>query len=341
MMPIDQYHKGWTNLELFEEFKVACQKGDCFAINRTMASQGSDRAPVDAHVNSMRLPQQLSGRLPPLTDGVLTDARKAELQLLKSLAESRDEKLTSLPSMLPEGMRELSWFLRDHRVPKRKAGTDYLTTKKSWESVMRGDAKKPIISDGSMTNIVTLRDAATYVHNDDPFELWGMVAQTLRSLGVNQRTQTRMNDHDGQGPARFVCFGQPFMQGIIGYAILMAGPLSFQNKWYGMVPRPEQLMYEWLGELLSVAYPEGSPMHPSRPAMHSFVALVCCFLLLALFDGHFVLPSGRTVAEELRLLADNVGYFRVHAGVHYQSDHDDAVELAKKAANAIVSRFLR
>ena len=340
MMPIDTFHKGWSDPELFADFKQAVVKGDCFVINRTMAAQNAGRRPVDANINAMRMPNQLSGMLPPLTDGVLTEARRKELQLVHSFAHMRDEPIASMSGVLPEGMRELSWFLRDQMVPTYKPGEDFMTNAKNWRSVMEGDRKKAITK-GKLKNIVTLRDAASYVHSDSPFELWGGVADTLMSLEINQRTQTKMNDHDGVGPARFTCFGSPFMHGIIGYAILMSGPLSFKNKWYGMVPRPEQLMKLWLDEYLPVAYPEGSPMHPARPAMHSFAALVCAFLLLELFDGLSILPSGRTVEAELLLLADNVGYFRVFAGVHYPSDHDDAIELARKAAETIVARFLR
>lgn len=338
-LPIDVFHKGWTDAALFADFAAAVKKGDCYDIAMAVRAQGADRKPVDAYVKAMRLPRQPSGQLPRVPE-VMTDERRAELVQLSEFANNRDEKISSMDASLPLGMRELSFFLADTLVPRYAAKKDYMTTERSYKSVMAGDAKKEIKS-GNRKNIVTLRDAASYVHSDDPFVLWGNVAMSLMMYKVPQRTQSRINDHDGEGQSRFTVFGGPFLKGIIGHAILMSGPVSFANKWDAMVPRPEQLHFEWLNEFLPMAYPEGSPMHPSRPAMHSFAALVCCYVLLALFDGHHELPNGRTVEEELILLADNVGYFRVFAGVHYQSDHDDSIETAKKVAEQIVRPFIR
>lgn len=340
MIHTELFTKGWTDLDHFAEFREAVSKGDCYRINRSIAAESADRKPVDAMVFAMRMPGMPTNQLSNLGGDIMTDARKAELHQIAELAEMRDEKLDNLSSLLPRGMRELSFFLEDELVPKYEPGKNYMTTTKAWESVQRGDKKRKIAYSGT-TKIETLRDAASYVHSDNPVELWGRVAVQLLQWGVPMRTQERMNDYDGVGPDRFVCFGAPFMLGLMGHGVMVSGPLSFREKWRQFVPRPEQLSKMWLDMLIPMAYPEGSPMHPSRPAMHSFAALICCFMLLEIFDGLYMLPTGRTVEEELRLLADNVGYFRVHAGVHYQSDHDDAVEVCRTAAKTIVSRFLR
>lgn len=338
-LPIDVFHKGWTDADLFAKFRKAVTQGDCYTIARTVEAQGADRKPVDAYINAMRLPRQPSGRMPPVTE-VMTEERRAELHLIKELADMRDAKLTSLPDDLPLGMRELSFFLEDEKVPRYAKGKDFITTQRTYDQEMAGKSVKKITA-GPVKNIVTLRDAASYVHSDDPFALWSKVANYLLMVGVPQRLPAKLNDSDGVGQSRFVCFGAPCIVGLLGYAIAMAGPVSFYNKWYAMVPRPGQLYYEWLNDFLPQAYPEGSPMHPAYPAMHSFVALVCYFFLLEFFDGLTELPHGRTVAAELRLLADNVGYFRVHAAVHYPSDHDNAVELARKVAQDLAAPFLR
>jgi len=337
-MPIDIYHKGWTKPEYFNAFREAVKSGDCHDISKSVNAEGAERKPVDAYVNAMRLPRQPSGSMPILSE-IMTDERRAELELTYELSKQRDDKISNMPDSLPLGMREVSLFLEDQKVPRYAKGKDYVTTEKQYKEVIEGKTTKKITR-GPVKNIVTLRDGCSYVHSDSPFELWGKVVDLLLEWGVPQRLQSRINDHDGQGQSRFTVYGSPFMHGLIGYAILMAGPVSFAAKWKDMVARPEQLCFEWLNMLLSQAYPEGSPMHPSRPAMHSFAALVCCYVLTELFDEFYELPNGRQLGAELRLLADNVGYFRVFAGVHYPSDHDDAVELAKATAHTVVRGFI-
>ena len=102
--------------------------------------------------------------------------------------------------------------------------------------------------------------------------------------------------------------------------------------------------------LLPMAFPEGSPVHPSYGAGHATVAGACVTILKAVFDedaevSNPVQPSedGKTlepykggdkltVGGELNKLAGNVGCGRTYAGVHYRSDNSASYRLGEEFA---------
>jgi len=111
--------------------------------------------------------------------------------------------------------------------------------------------------------------------------------------------------------------------------------------------------------LLPVAFPEGSPTHPSYGAGHATVAGACVTLLKALFDtsmtfaglgltpkvidasGQRVDWSGPaselTILGELNKLAANIGLSRNIAGVHWRSDFTQSLKLGE----CVALNFLR
>ncbi|QDV81767.1 vanadium-dependent haloperoxidase [Planctomycetes bacterium TBK1r] len=106
--------------------------------------------------------------------------------------------------------------------------------------------------------------------------------------------------------------------------------------------------------LLPMAFPEGSPTHPSYGAGHATVAGACVTVLKAFFDGtvQFIGPveatadgqhlvpyqgmdahSGKmTVELELNKLAANIAIGRNMAGVHWRSDYTQSVLLGQRVA---------
>ena len=108
------------------------------------------------------------------------------------------------------------------------------------------------------------------------------------------------------------------------------------------------------GALLPMAFPEGSPTHPSYGAGHATVAGACVTVLKSFFDGsvQFIGPvestadgqhlvpyrgmdahSGKmTVELELNKLAANISIGRNMAGVHYRSDYTQSVLLGQRVA---------
>jgi hypothetical protein len=113
--------------------------------------------------------------------------------------------------------------------------------------------------------------------------------------------------------------------------------------------------------LLPMAFPEGSPMHPSYGAGHATVAGACVTILKAFFDhkhplaiaGHdqlaFVptedglslktvpVENGTlTIEGELNKLASNISIGRDWAGVHYFSDYIESIRMGEQIAIGIL-----
>lgn len=124
--------------------------------------------------------------------------------------------------------------------------------------------------------------------------------------------------------------------------------------------------------LLPMAFPEGSPIHPSYGAGHATVAGACVTILKAWFDEDVKMSSLKdqngvafkfkeadttgvnatdgvnlrdyagtdatniTVGDELNKLAANIGIGRNHAGVHWRSDHDQSIRLGEQIAISIL-----
>ena len=120
----------------------------------------------------------------------------------------------------------------------------------------------------------------------------------------------------------------------------------------------QQSFHKYGTYLLSQAFPEGSPAHPSYPTGHGTVAGACITVLKFFFDGSFVIPnpvvssedglslvpytggdsSQLTVNGELNKLGHNVTFGHgIHAGIHWRSDSDTSLLLGE----AVALSFLR
>lgn len=108
------------------------------------------------------------------------------------------------------------------------------------------------------------------------------------------------------------------------------------------------------GYLLPMAFPEGSPLHPSYAAGHATVAGACVTILKAWFPESYIIedpvvvsPDGRsllpysgpplTVGGELNKLASNVATGRNIAGVHWRSDAAESYKLGEALAISILA----
>jgi hypothetical protein len=106
--------------------------------------------------------------------------------------------------------------------------------------------------------------------------------------------------------------------------------------------------------LLPMAFPEGSPLHPSYGAGHATVAGACTTILKAFFDESHVIPNpvvpddsgtglvpysgpALTVGNELNKLAANVAVGRNIAGVHWRSDYQESLKLGEAIALSMLA----
>lgn len=108
--------------------------------------------------------------------------------------------------------------------------------------------------------------------------------------------------------------------------------------------------------LLPMAFPEGSPLHPSYGAGHATVAGTSITILKAMFDESYVIPNPvvasadglslvpyagadkdrLTVGGELNKLASNIAIGRNFAGVHWRSDYTQSVRLGEQIAIGVL-----
>jgi hypothetical protein len=105
--------------------------------------------------------------------------------------------------------------------------------------------------------------------------------------------------------------------------------------------------------LLPMAYPTGSPLHPSYPAAHMVNAGAGITVLKALYNESFVIPTpvtpsddglslvpytgaSLTVGGELNKLASNIAMGRDAGGVHYRSDGIEGIKLGEAIAISIL-----
>lgn len=111
--------------------------------------------------------------------------------------------------------------------------------------------------------------------------------------------------------------------------------------------------------LLPMAFPEGSPLHPSYGAGHATVGGACVTMLKWFFDGSTLIENPQvpdasgtalvdyngpdkdtlTVGGELDKLASNIGIGRNLSGVHWRSDYAESLRLGEKVAIATLLDF--
>lgn len=109
--------------------------------------------------------------------------------------------------------------------------------------------------------------------------------------------------------------------------------------------------------LLSQAFPEGCPTHPSYPTGHGMIAGACITILKFFFDGSYVIPNplmptddglslvpytgsdaGQiTVNGELNKLARNITFGHgILTGIHYRSDSQQSMILGEAFAISVL-----
>lgn len=336
------FTKGWTDEALWREYMQARDAQDYFAMDCVIRAQNAERRPVDARIfgtscQDLDLIEQYS--LPPMK--FASAERDAEHGQLIQLASMRDVPLSQLPSDLPESLRKLSYFAKHITVQPYVKGVDYMTTREDYDAIQAGmRPTTPQLAESVIRGIETGRDLATYVHKDNPMNLWTAVVGEILSMGIPLRGQFVKNDSVCREDAPFVTGHMPMWWGLIGEVIGRTGLVNFREKHRFMAARPEEYGIKRYGTLLPMAFAEGSPMHGSYKAMHDIIARACAELLTAMFDNHAEMPSGNSLAYELELMAGNVSDGRQWAGVHTEWDNRGGIELAKALGRRVANESL-
>lgn len=271
-----------------------------------------------------------------------------------------------------------------YRVPI--AGNDHMTTYAAWLSIQNGVA--PItttILDPSSRYIRNGRDLAEYLHRDFTYQAFLNAALILLSLGG-----AALDDSNpyktSSNQSGFATFGGPHILDLVAKVTNCALRAAWYQKWpLHRRLRPESFagrlhnhktgaasypihakvlnsqaateVYNRFGTyLLPMAYPEGSPAHPSYPAGHACIAGACVTVLKAFFKESFVISNpvvatsggfsltpfsgpALTVGGELNKLAANIAIGRDTAGVHWRSDGIEGLKLGEAVAISILRDF--
>jgi hypothetical protein len=270
----------------------------------------------------------------------------------------------------------------DRRMICTMPGLDFMTDYNSWLAIQSGAPAGPPALDPTPRYIRNGRDLAQWVHIDVLFEAYFNAYLVLMNLGAPLDAGNPYNQSRTQ--IGFATLGSPYMASVLCAVARHAVQAVWYQKWFvhhrlrpevfagrvhnhvtGAKPYPinsEILNSAVLTELhkkngtylLPMAFPEGSPTHPSYGAGHATVAGACTTVLKAFFDESFVIPNpvevssdglslqpytgpSLTVGGELNKIASNVGLGRNIAGVHWRSDATESLKLGEEVA----IRYLR
>jgi hypothetical protein len=262
---------------------------------------------------------------------------------------------------------------------------DYLTDPSSWALIQNGGSTGLQNQNAPQLSCVhSGRDLSAWTPTDVLYQGYFVAFLVLNTIGVPANPGSPYSNSKTQ--VGFATFGGPHIAGMLGEVAYRALERSWFQKWFvHRRHRPEsgggivhliksgqgssingslnnnvlnsqavQSSFDKYGShLLSQAFPEGSPTHPSYPTGHGVVAGACITILKFFFDRDFVIPnplvptedglsvvpyagSDRnqiTVNGELNKLAHNVSFGHgIHAGIHWRSDSDVSMVLGEATA---------
>lgn len=284
---------------------------------------------------------------------------------------------------IPYGVHDI-----EQRYYFPETGDDYGLKPKKWLDIQRG---VPQESDNVLNRtpnyIANGRDLGEYVHQDFSYQAYINAALIL--LDIGSTTLDVANPYLlSSSCAPFSTFGGPDILSLLAHAANAALHAAWFQKWgVHRRLRPEayagrlegmrlgvknydvhadvlnsaalaQVEARFGVHLLPLAYPEGSPQHPSYPAGHATMAGACCTILKAFFNEDYILPNPVqanadgsalvpytgpfvTVGSELSKLASNISLGRDTAGVHWRTDGVYGMQLGEDVAIALLEDFRR
>jgi hypothetical protein len=266
-------------------------------------------------------------------------------------------------------------------------GVNYLTAYSEWLLLQSG--LPPYLSeqfDPEFRYVHTARNLAQHVHYDYIFQSLFQAAlilcadypETLSSTANVSRFSSSNPYRMSKVQSPYASFGPPLVQNWLGRVASLALKTIWHDKWaVHRRQRPESYagrVYNALNGaakypihptllnskalqntvsttrgLLSQAYVEGAPLHPSYPAGHAVVAGACATLLKALFDGTEIVSNpvsasadglslipytdtALTIGGEINKLAFNVPMARNWAGIHWRTDGDMSRTIGEQVA---------
>lgn len=262
------------------------------------------------------------------------------------------------------------------------AGDDYLTSYADWLKVQRGGAAGSNVFDSMPRYIRNQRDLALYLLVD--FSGQANVQAALLLLSYGSPAVSPSNPYlKSATQSSGITFGSQMALDLVSRVPDPALRAAFCQKWLvHRRLRPEafagrihnhvtgaakypihsdilnspvlKAIFSAHGSyLLPMAYPQGSPTHPSYPAAHAVTAAAGITMLKAFFNESFVIPNpvvasddgltllpysgpDLTVGGELNKLVSNISLGRDASGVHYRTDGAEGNKLGEAVALSIL-----
>jgi membrane-associated phospholipid phosphatase len=290
----------------------------------------------------------------------------------------------------------------EQRIATTPAGSDFMRTYDKWLEVQRGTAQPDPPFDSVRHFIRNGRDISQYVHIDVLFQAYFdaclILAQPIAQGGVGAPFNPGNPYVNSRNQVGFGTFDTPHIKGVIGEVAVRALKAVWFEKWYvhrrlrpevfggrihNFLTNPAAADYPIHQDvlnsdalahvvaqapntnLLPMAFPEGSPLHPAYGAGHATVAGACVTILKWFFDetapvanpvvpnvdadptldGTALVPytgpdaDSLTVGGELNKLAANIAIGRNQAGVHWRSDYTNSLLLGEAVAIATLEDF--
>jgi hypothetical protein len=274
---------------------------------------------------------------------------------------------------------------------------DYLVGYSQWLASQNGNPG-PFVDQFDCTRryIRNMRDLGQYVHVDALYEAYLNACLILLDSGakLDPGNPYEGNHPDAATQVGFGTFGGPHILSLVTEVATRALKAQWYQKWVvhrrlrpeaygglvhlqkiglGGVTRnfglPNQILNSealdraiartsGTSALMPMAFPEGSPTHPSYGAGHATVAGACVTILKAWFKEDEVLPlqpmvpradgleleaytgpdAGQlTVEGELNKVAANISIGRNMAGVHWRSDYTESIKLGEEIALCVLA----
>jgi hypothetical protein len=278
-----------------------------------------------------------------------------------------------------------------HLMTTYVPGIDYMTDQASWLAVQNGQG--PFARNEADPNVQHMRNGrgiSAYVHLDVLFEAYFNACLILVDQGAPlDPNHPYVNSRNQSG---FGTFGSPHLKTLVAEVSQRALKAVWYMKWFvhrhlrpeafgGLVHmvktnqakyplHPDILHSQALDRVfathgsyfLPMAFPEGSPQHPSYGQGHGTVAGACSTIVKAWFDdlapinsisglpisqatedGFSLVPytgsdaDQLTIGGEMNKIAANIAVGRNHAGVHWRYDYSDAVVLGEAVAISMLN----
>jgi hypothetical protein len=278
-------------------------------------------------------------------------------------------------------------------------GIDYLTAFNDWlHSQNGGTPATGDQFDPTPRYIRNMRDLGQYVHVDALYEAYLNACLILLDHGAPfDPGNPYLPPHPGsKTQIGFGTFGGPHILSLVTEVATRALKAVWWQKWFvhrrlrpeeygglihvklegvGGTTRDYPIHHQILDSealartrsqhgsyLLPMAFPEGSPTHPSYGAGHATVAGACVTILKAWFDEDAPLPlaakvpnadgtalvdytgpdaGGLTIGGELNKVASNIATGRNMAGMHWRSDYQQSIKLGERVALSILRKQRR